>query len=416
MFTIIGYAGPMMEGWAIAFDMEPQLRQAATAALIVGERLVETLEPSVCALAGAARVRSPLRDGGKMPFGRFCEDDALVRSWQGLEAAASMPMQSHAFASALASTLLADADIEVFFITKGDDIAALLPLSRHPGHFRRWTIIGAHEVCEPGDALCRTPEAARLLAEAIVRDRRAVEVDRIPAQSPLIPAMREAMRGKGWVAVRPAIPTPTILLDARWKDPSSRFNSGRRSDFRRAARRAEELGRVSFEILSPEPSEFDALFDEAIGVEARSWKREAGTAIAVDRAKESCFRHYFRSACEQGKFRIAFMRIDGRAIAMQMALETLDRYWLFKIGFDEDYGRCSPGSLLMLHTLGWAAERELDAYELLGNVEPWIAHFWTRESHECVCLRAYPFNARGAVALAADAIVWLRKRLAPART
>jgi CelD/BcsL family acetyltransferase involved in cellulose biosynthesis len=404
----------MMEGWATAFDMEPELRLAAAAALVVAERFADALDPALCTLAGAGRVRSALREGGKLPFARFCEEDALVRSWQRLEAAASLPMQSHAFASALASTLLADADIEVFFIRNEDDFAALLPLCRDPGHFARWTMIGAREVCEPDDALCRNPDAARLLAESIIRDKRAVEVDRIPTGSLLIPAFRAAMRGKGWISVRPATPTPTIGLDARWKDPPSCFNSGRRSDFRRAARRASEFGRVSFEILSPKPGEFDALFDEAIGVELRSWKGEAGTAIAVDRAKESCFRHYFRSACERGTFRIAFMRIDGRAIAMQMALECLDRYWLFKIGFDETFERCSPGTLLMLHTLGWAANRELGAYELLGNVEPWIAQFWTREQHDCVCLRAYPFNARGAAALAADAIVWLRKRLAPA--
>lgn len=352
--------------------------------------------------------------GGALPFARFCEEESRVRAWRRLEAKASLPMQSHAYASALSSTLLRGADIRVFFVPQGDDIAALLPLCREPGRFGRWTIIGAHEVCEPDDALCLDPQAARRLAEAIVNDRRALEVDRIPAGSPLIPALREAMRGKGLVSVRPATPTPTIALDARWKDPASRFNSGRRSDFRRAARRAGEEGEVSFEILSPEPDAFDALFDEAVAVELRSWKREAGTAIAADRAKESCFRHFFRSACERGTFRIAFMRIDGRAVAMQMALECLDRFWLFKIGFDEEFGRCSPGTLLMLHTIGWAAQRELGAYELLGNVEPWIAEFWTRESHDCVCLRAYPFTAAGAVAFAGDASAWLRKRMAPA--
>ena len=397
----------MKEGWVTAFEGEPLPRHSAAAALVGHERFGGALEPAPCATAAVE---------AKLPFARFCEDEARVRSWRRLEAAASLPMQSHDFAWALADTLLAEADIEIFLVAKGGDIAALLPLCREPGYFGRLTVIGAHEVCEPGDILCRTPDAARSLAEAIVSDGRALELDRIPAGSELVPAFRAALRGKGWMSVRPATPTPTIRLDPRWKDPASRFNSGRRSDFRRAARRAGEIGAVSFEILSPGPGEFDALFDEAIGVEARSWKREAGTAIAVDSAKESCFRHYFRSACERGSFRIAFMRIDGRAVAMQMALECLDRYWLFKIGFDEDYGRCSPGSLLMLHTLGWAAERELEAYELLGNVEPWIAHFWTRESHECVCLRAYPYNARGAVALAADAIVWLRKRLAPARS
>jgi len=391
----------MIELGATAFEIEPALA-AAAAASAAAARLAGRAEPEKAASAA-------------LPFDRFCEDDGRVRAWRRLEGCASLPMQSHAFASALASTLLADAGIEVFAVGTGEDIDALIPLCRATGRFARWTMIGAHEVCEPGDALCRDPEAAQRLAGAIVGDARALEMDRIPSDSLLIPALRSALRGKGWMSVRPATPTPTIALDSRWKAPESRFNSGRRSDFRRAARRASEFGEVGFEMLSPTPSEFDALFDEAVGVELRSWKRDAGTAIAADRAKESCFRHYFRSACERGTFRIAFMRIDGRAVAMQMALECLDRYWLFKIGFDEQYERCSPGALLMLHSLGWAADRELRAYELLGNVEPWIARFWTRERHDCVCLRVYPFNAKGAVAFAADAALWLRKRLVPAK-
>jgi CelD/BcsL family acetyltransferase involved in cellulose biosynthesis len=385
----------MIEGWVTAIEAMPEL-SAATAALTrrgPADRAASALAPRA------------------LTFESFCGEDKLVSAWRRLEEHSSLPMQSHAFASALADTLLAERDIKVFFVPRGDEIAALLPLCREPGKLARWTMLGAHEVCEPGDALCRNPEAARLLAEAMVADGRALEVDRLPAGSPLIAALRSAMRGKGWVSVRPATPTPTISLDSRWKDPPACFNSGRRSDFRRAARRAGEHGEVTFEILSPEPAEFDALFDEAVGVELRSWKREAGTAIAADRTKESCFRHFFRSACEQGTLRIAFMRIGGRAAAMQMALECLDRFWLFKIGFDEEYERCSPGTLLMLETLGWAAKRDLRAYELLGNVEPWIAHFWTREQHDCVCLRAYPFNPTGAFAFAADAATWLRKRM-----
>ena len=380
---------------------------------------IETIPGSPTATATLARRASGARTASAppaspVPLARFRQDESRVRAWRQLEVAASLPTQSHAFASALADTLLSDALIHVFSVGRGDDIAGLLPLCRKPGFFARWTMVGAHEVCEPDDALCRNPEAARRLAEAIVKDGRALEVDRTLPGSLLIPALREALRGKGWMSVRPATPTPTITLDPRWKDPASCFNSGRRSDFRRAARRASEFGELSFEILSPGPAEFDALFDEAIRVEARSWKLEAGTAIAVDRAKESCFRHYFRSACEQGIFRIAFMRIGGRAVAMQMALECLDRYWLFKIGFDEEYERCSPGTLLMLHTIGWAAERNLSSYELLGNLEPWIAQFWTREQHECVWVRAYPFNLRGAAAFAADAAASLRRRLARA--
>ncbi|HYE28043.1 MAG TPA: GNAT family N-acetyltransferase [Allosphingosinicella sp.] len=388
----------MIEGWVTALDWAPELHAAA--ASLAARRSAEPAAP--------APAPAPLS------FARFCEDEARLRGWRRLETAASLPMQGHAFAAALATTLLADAHVEIFFVPESGSVEALLPLCRGAGPFGRWRMIGARHVFEPGDALCRTPQAAGPLAEAIVRSGRAVELERIPADSPLIPALGAALRGRGWMSVRPWTPAPTIKLDESWKDPASRFNPGRRSDLRRAARRASEFGEVSYEMLSPGPAEFDALFDEAIDVEERSWKRESGTAIASCRAKERFFRDLFRSAAEQGLFRIAFMRIDGRIVAMQMALEWQGRYWLFKIGFDEQFGRCSPGTLLMLHTIGWAAQRQLTAFELLGNVEPWIAQFWTREQHDCVCLRAYPFNARGAVALAADAIVWLRARLARA--
>jgi CelD/BcsL family acetyltransferase involved in cellulose biosynthesis len=348
----------------------------------------------------------------RLTFDRFHEQEMLVAGWQRLEEAASLPMQSHAFASALSDTLLAGSHIEIFFITAAHGIAALLPLCRDRGLFARWRMIGAREVFEPGDALARNPDGLLPLAKAIARETRALRLDRVPAGSPLISSVRAAMRGRGWTRVRPATPSPTIHLDASWEQPESRFNSGRRSDFRRAARKAAEFGQVSFETISPKPEEFDALFDEAIEVELRSWKREAGSALAVDRSKERFFRDFFRAACEAGTFRLSAMRIDGRIVAMQMALECLDRYWLFKIGFDQDFARCSPGSLLMLHTIGWAAKRGLRSYELLGNVEPWIAQFWTREQRECVRLQTYPFNARGAVAFVADAMVRLRKGFA----
>ncbi len=343
------------------------------------------------------------------------DDDALARAWRDLEAGAHLPTQCHAFSAALARTLLAGDHIQVFRVAdpaRPGRIAALAPLCRDDGLLSRWRMAGASEVFEPGDALYDSPESARRLAALIAADPRPLSFDRMAASSHLIPALRAAMRGRGLVLVRPAVPCPTIALDHTWADPESRFNAGRRSDFRRAARRAQALGAVTFEVLSPTADAFDALFDEAVRVELCGWKQEAGTAMAVDRAKQGFFREFFRAACTAGTFRIAFLRIDGVAVAMQMALEWQGRFWLFKIGYDETFSKCSPGTLLMLHTLGWAARRGLCAYELLGNVEPWIAAFWTRDQHDCLRVRTYPFNARGAAALAADGAVWLRERIA----
>jgi CelD/BcsL family acetyltransferase involved in cellulose biosynthesis len=336
---------------------------------------------------------------------------ALTLAWARLERFATLPTQSAEFIAALAETMLAGTPVRLFEAAGPDGVEALLPLCHGPGRFDRWRMPGAEEVFEPGDALCRDAAAASRLAEALAAESRPIELARIPAASPLIPVLKAAMKGRGHVSVRPATASPTIALGPEWREPESRFNARRRSDFRRAVRRAAEFGAVACEMLAPSPAEFDALFDQAIAVEARSWKRAAGTAILCDPAKEAFFRRYLRAACERGQGRIAFLRIAGAVVAMQLAVEWDGRYWLYKIGYDEAYARCSPGTLLMLHALRDAAERGLAGFELMGDAEAWIADLWTRECHECVRVRTYPHSLAGVVAASRDGAAWTRGRL-----
>lgn len=339
----------------------------------------------------------------------------LLSSWQDLEVKATLPTQCLTFTVALAGSLLAGMPLQVFAATDPESLMALLPLCRDPGLFGRWRIPGAREVFEPGDVLCEGPGAARALANLLAAQTRPVSLDRIPDDSPLIPALAEAMRGKGLVVVRPAMACPTMSLEEWWDDPEAQFSNRRRSDFRRAARKAEALGSVTYEMLTPAPQEFDALFDEAAAVELKSWKREAGSAIVSDPAKEAFHRAWFRSACEEGTLRIGFMRIDGKAVAMQLAMAWGGRFWLFKIGYDEDYSKCSPGTLLMHHAILHATQQRLVSFEFLGNVEPWISELWTQDSRPCSRVRTYPFGPRGLAALTADAMAKLRSSLGPAK-
>ena len=318
--------------------------------------------------------------------------------------------------AALTETMLAGVPLRVFEAAASDGLEAMLPLCRAPGRFARWRMVGAQEVFEPGDALCRDADSAVRLARLLVCGGRPIELARIPARSLLIPALQSALEGRGRMSIRPATGTPTIALGPEWREPEARFSSRRRSDFRRALRRAEEFGEVHCEMLAPTSQEFEPLFDEAVAVEAKSWKREARTAIACDPAKEAFFRRYLSGACARGEGRVAFLRIDGRVVAMQLAVEWAERYWLYKIGYDETYGRCSPGTLLMLHALRDAAERGLAGFELMGDAEAWIADLWTREVNECVRVRTYPYNAAGALAWLSDALAWARSRASRRKT
>ena len=96
------------------------------------------------------------------------------------------------------------------------------------------------------------------------------------------------------------------------------------------------------------------------------------------------------------------MRLGGRAIAMQLAVERGERFWSFKVGYDEAFTHFSPSILLRLHMLARSVSLGLRSFELLGVLDP-SKQMWNPVKRPCVTLRAYPYGPRGLVLLGSDA-------------
>ena len=78
-----------------------------------------------------------------------------------------------------------------------------------------------------------------------------------------------------------------------------------------------------------------------------------------------------------------------------------ERFWLLKVGLDEEFARCSPGILLMIETMRYAVSRGLHSYESLGQPESGTA-MWTQSIRPCLAFWAYPAGVNGMIAFAAD--------------
>ena len=326
--------------------------------------------------------------------------DELAGVWDACGADSGQPMLSHAWMRACATAFAGAAPLEVIVV--GSPASAIAPLVRRGDAVSRIELLGVDETGEPSDLLARSPSALADLAEALARTGRSVHLKRIPAASPTVTALRRAYRGRGVVIAMPHASCPWISLDGARTSPESRLNAGRRSDVRRARRVAERLGRVEFRMVSPSPSELGPLLEDALRVEAASWKGRRGSALLDDAARRRFFERYAFSAARQGILRLSFLSIGGRTAAMQLAVESGGRFWLLKIGYDERFARCSPGTLLMVETLRYAAARTLSSFELLGTAEPWTL-MWAPLMRDCVSVRAYPATAQGLAALMLEA-------------
>lgn len=97
-----------------------------------------------------------------------------------------------------------------------------------------------------------------------------------------------------------------------------------------------------------------------------------------------------------GALRLSLMRIDGRTVAGQIGVEYAGRFWVLKVGYDERFAHCSPGILLMHHTIQYAFERGMKSFEFLGRDEQWI-RMWSENVHHYSSYWHYPINTAGIV-------------------
>lgn len=319
-------------------------------------------------------------------------------AWDMLARDTGTPMQQHAWARACAAAVNGGRKLHVLVAGRAQP-TAIAPLLRPRNVFWPFEPMGA-EFSEPLDFIYADALALEDLAQTLARQGMPLFFKRIFADSPTLEALHRAYPV---VACRPASSCPWIPLDDTWTEPERQLNAGRRSDFRRLRRIAEKMGPVDCEVLAPRFDELDRLLDEAYQVEAASWKGEAGSALAVDHEKGAFFRRYAREACRDGSLRLAFLRIGGRAAAMQIAIQCAGGFWLLKIGYADEFARCSPGMLLMAETIRHAACCRLRTYELLGTAQPWT-RLWTELERPCVAVRAYPAGMRGMAVGAADAL------------
>jgi hypothetical protein len=141
-----------------------------------------------------------------------------------------------------------------------------------------------------------------------------------------------------------------------WDDLIKRFHTKFRQTMRKARRRGDELGTLTYRAVTTMP-ELEQACDEFMQVESSGWKGAAGTgtAIGLDPRLVEFYKDLARRFAEHGRCHIHVLRDGDKPIAAQFALLDQTTVYTLKTGYDESYSRISPGHLLDQGTFEFCA-------------------------------------------------------------
>jgi CelD/BcsL family acetyltransferase involved in cellulose biosynthesis len=124
----------------------------------------------------------------------------------------------------------------------------------------------------------------------------------------------------------------------------------KRKEIGRLKSRLAELGPVSCGRLSAD-DDIALWINDFLALEASGWKGRAGSALGADDSTRRFFTDAVSAAHASKKLEILRLSVGDKPIAMLVNFLAVPGSFSFKIAFDEDYSRFSPGVLIQLENL-----------------------------------------------------------------
>ena len=276
-------------------------------------------------------------------------------------------------------------------LRRGDNLAGVLPLEAVRGALRAPT--NWHTPSFAGVFTDRHA-AETLVGVALTETRRHLELSLLDSGSALVPVIHELSARSGTlVHSRVMCRAPYLELPESPEAFEAMLTAKRRSGLRRLRRRLAELGEVSVQLCTEEGG-FDERLSEGLAVEHSGWKGKRGTAIASQRATRAFYADIASWLARRGWLRLAFLRLNGRAIAFDLAAEMDGVHYLVKTGYDETLRSLAPGMVLRHEMILRCIRSGCRSYEFLGSEMPW-KRVWTRTSHDRLQLHAFAATVPG---------------------
>jgi len=120
-----------------------------------------------------------------------------------------------------------------------------------------------------------------------------------------------------------------------------------------------------------------AAFETFLDLELRSWKGQNGTALLSDDEDAAFTRRLIANLSDVGGASVALLRVDGKAIAAQVLLYSGSMAYTWKTAFDAEFGKFSPGALLVDKVTDVLFASGIAQMESCSTDGGFMEHLWT---------------------------------------
>jgi CelD/BcsL family acetyltransferase involved in cellulose biosynthesis len=187
--------------------------------------------------------------------------------------------------------------------------------------------------------------------------------------------------------------SPYLVIDGQWQVYEQTIGAHVRRELSRRRRKLAQQGLLEL-VVEDGSQRLGELLAEGLSVEASGWKAQRDTAIDSRPETRRFYVELAEWAADRGWLRLAFLRLNGRALAFDFCLEHAGVHYLLKTGYDPAFRAFAPGKLIRYDMLARAFHGGLRCYEFLGMDDDWKRE-WTQTSHDRMCVQAFRASTVG---------------------
>lgn len=126
-----------------------------------------------------------------------------------------------------------------------------------------------------------------------------------------------------------------------------------------------------------------------MNVEVSGWKGRTGSAIIKSHELIDFYNTLTKRLSQRGWLEWHFLMAEGKTIAGNLAIKCGSKLYIWKLGYDEEFAKCSPGTLLFEEVVKCAFESdEISQIDLITD-PPW-AENWQMQKMDFLNLWIYP--------------------------